>query len=124
MKFSVCLPALLMLSFVFGLSACGEKSTSSAEPNAASTAIANAPPGIVQIYNRSCTSCHGRGSGGAPRTGDAAAWQARVAQGKDVLLDHTISGYKGMPPMGMCMDCDESQFIGLIEMMAGASLAK
>ncbi|MBE0763098.1 cytochrome c5 family protein, partial [Escherichia coli] len=47
---------------------------------------------------------------GAPLTGDAAAWAPRLAQGIDTLLDHSINGYKGMPPMGMCMQCSEEQF--------------
>ena len=40
----------------------------------------------------------------------------------DALLDHTIDGYKAMPPMGMCMDCSEEQFIALIEYMTGSTL--
>lgn len=81
--------------------------------------IADADPATMQLYNRSCISCHASGSGGAPRTGDKAAWQPRLQQGMDVLLDHTISGYKGMPPMGMCMDCSPQQFENLINYMAG-----
>jgi len=32
-----------------------------------------------------------------------------------------ISGYKSMPPLGACMDCNEKQYRALIEFMSGAS---
>jgi len=43
----------------------------------------------------------------------------RIAQGPDTLLDHTINGYNGMPPMGLCVQCSEEQFLGLISFMSG-----
>ncbi len=101
------------------LSACGGAQQASAP---APGAIPTPPPQVADLYNRSCRSCHHGGAGGAPRTGRAQDWEPRLFQGLDVLLDHTISGYKGMPPMGMCMDCDEDQFVGLIEYMAGQAL--
>jgi cytochrome c5 len=42
-----------------------------------------------------------------------------MAKGMDTLLDNTINGYKGMPPLGMCMDCGEEEFEALIRFMAG-----
>ena len=42
-----------------------------------------------------------------------------LAQGADVLLEHTVTGYKAMPPLGACMDCDEEQFRALIAHLAG-----
>ncbi len=110
-----CAAALAAL-FLVG---CGGSENSAAVVPAAAP---QAAPEIMALYNRSCISCHSNGAGGAPRTGDTAAWTPRLAQGLDVLLDHTISGYKGMPPMGMCMDCSEDQFIGLIEYMAAKKL--
>lgn len=74
------------------------------------------------IYDRSCKACHSTPASGAPQMGDAEAWAPRIAQGIDTLLDHTIDGYKAMPPMGMCMDCSEDQFVALIELMAGKKL--
>ncbi len=74
------------------------------------------------IYDRSCKACHNTAASGAPQMGDSEAWAPRIAQGLDTLLDHTIEGYKGMPPMGMCMDCSEDQFIVLIELMSGTKL--
>ena len=51
-----------------------------------------------------------------------AAWNPRIAQGTDTLLDHSINGYNGMPPMGLCMQCSEAQFVALISFMAGVEL--
>ncbi len=102
------------------LSACGADTPT---PTAQRAPVAEpADPQTAQLYNRSCRSCHASGASGAPLTGDQAAWAPRVAQGLDLMLDHTISGFKGMPPMGMCMDCSEEQFQALIEYMAQTTL--
>ncbi len=73
---------------------------------------------LADIYNRSCRSCHAQGAASAPRTGDLAAWADRLDQGMDTLLKHTVEGYQGMPPMGMCFDCSESDFAALITFMS------
>lgn len=102
------------------LTGCGQQDGGDAPRGASSSSPAD--PQIAQLYNRSCRSCHAGGTAGAPRSGDTAAWQPRVDKGLDTLLDHTINGYRGMPPMGMCMDCDADQFVALIEFMAGQEL--
>lgn len=51
-------------------------------------------------YNASCSACHGTGAAGAPKLGDKAAWESRIAQGNDTLFDHAINGFKAMPPKG------------------------
>lgn len=78
-------------------------------------------PDLASLYTQSCFSCHGTGAGGAPRTGNVSEWQPRMAKGMDTLLDHTINGFNGMPPLGMCMDCDEEQFTALIEFMSSGN---
>ncbi len=84
----------------------------------AGNGLTPAEPEIMQLYNRSCINCHAGGGGGAPRTGDQSAWQQRLAKGMETLLEKTQSGYKRMPPMGMCRDCSQPQFPALIEYMA------
>jgi cytochrome c5 len=48
--------------------------------------------------------CHGGGIAGAPKTGDAAAWGPRIAQGMDTLNKHALEGFTGaagvMPAKG------------------------
>ncbi|HUS25291.1 MAG TPA: c-type cytochrome [Candidatus Binatia bacterium] len=83
---------------------------------------AAATPELVQLYNQTCRACHTEPASGAPQAGDRRAWEARLAQGSAVLLEHTIDGYRGMPPLGSCMDCGEKEFRQLIELMSGSRL--
>lgn len=57
---------------------------------------------------------------GAPKTGNAADWGPRIAQGKDVLKNHAINGFNAMPAKGTCMDCSDDEIVAAIEhMIAG-----
>jgi cytochrome c5 len=74
-----------------------------------------------EIFNKSCTTCHSTGAAGAPKLGDAAAWQPRVAQGMDTLHTHAIAGIRGMPPRGLCMDCTDDEVKGAVDYMVEKS---
>ena len=78
------------------------------------------PGRVGLIYAQTCMACHTSPGSGAPQAGDREAWQARTAQGMDLLLQHTIDGHRGMPPLGSCMDCSEADFEALIRFMSGA----
>ena len=97
------------------MTACGGPSapTSANAPQtsaAAPTAQNNAPPQSAgrasdtdgeAAYKQLCSSCHQMGIAGAPKLGDRSAWEARIAQGANVLYEHSIKGYtgtKGMMP--------------------------
>lgn len=69
-------------------------------------------------YQRTCFACHGTGAAGAPKAGDKAAWEPRLAKGIDELLNSVKNGKGVMPPMGLCADCTDEDFKGLIEMMS------
>jgi cytochrome c5 len=86
---------------------------------AATTGAMPADAKLARTYAQTCKACHETAASGAPLTGDRAAWQPRVAQGMPLLLEHTVRGYKGMPPLGACMDCTEKEFEALIRFMAG-----
>ena len=98
------------------LSACGNDTQPPGPPAADLTP---ADPKLAKLYAQTCKSCHALPGSGAPLSGDRAAWAPRVAQGMRVLLDHTVTGYKGMPPLGACADCTEKEFDALIRFMAG-----
>ncbi len=70
---------------------------------AAATAGADLATGEA-VYKKTCMACHAMGVAGAPKLGDSADWEPRIAQGMDVLYDHSINGYTGkkgmMPPKG------------------------
>jgi cytochrome c5 len=51
-------------------------------------------------YNTVCMACHATGAAGAPKLGDQAAWTPRIAQGMEVLLQHSIQGFNAMPAKG------------------------
>ena len=53
-----------------------------------------------QIYGQACAYCHDRGVAGAPKTGDAAAWNPRLAQGMDTLYAVALRGKGAMPAKG------------------------
>ncbi|MEJ2480285.1 MAG: c-type cytochrome [Acidihalobacter sp.] len=61
---------------------------------------ATALRGGKQIVQTVCISCHGSGVLGAPLIDSHAQWVARVGQGFDALLRHTVEGFKNMPPRG------------------------
>ncbi len=73
---------------------------------------------IADIYQRSCRVCHAVDESTAPLVADEKAWQPRLAKGMDNLLNSVINGYGGMPPFGMCMDCNSAEFEALIQFMA------
>lgn len=69
--------------------------------------VAKVAPGSrtgEEIYQSVCASCHGTGVLDAPKTGDAAAWAPRIAQGFDTLTQNAINGLRGMPPRGGAAD--------------------
>ncbi|WP_243469353.1 c-type cytochrome [Bermanella marisrubri] len=76
-------------------------------------------PHLKQIYQSSCKNCHTLKDTGAPLTGDTSTWHDLLNQyGKDLLLQNIINGKGGMPPFGLCMECQEQDFVALIDFMA------
>ena len=101
------------------------------ETAAAAPQVAEAPPAEPvetqlsgpQVYNEACLMCHGSGIGGAPVLTEAAAWEARIAQGNDVLYQHAIEGFTGdtgfMPPKGARMDLSDDEVRAAVDYMIG-----
>ena len=71
----------------------------------------------ARLWSASCALCHVTGIGGAPHIGQADEWQARLAQGEEVLMRHTLEGLNNMPPLGYCMACEREDFTAMIEFM-------
>jgi cytochrome c5 len=69
------------------------------ETQVAQKASAEPKSGSV-VVQEACAACHQAGVLGAPVIGNKEAWDARYAQGMDILVDHAAKGYKGMPPQG------------------------
>jgi cytochrome c5 len=69
------------------------------------TAAVIAPPkNGTELFEQTCSTCHGQGIAGAPKAGDKAAWAPRLAKGQAVLYAHALDGFQGstgvMPPKG------------------------
>lgn len=88
---------------------------------AADDGASSAPKSPEEIYNANCMACHATGAAGAPKTGDAAAWQARLAQGIETVYDHAINGLNAMPPRGMCMSCSNDDIKAVVDYMVEKS---
>jgi len=100
------------------LTACGQGGSEPGISIAKALSLAPEDPALADQYRSSCRACHAASNSGAPMTGSLAAWKPRLDKGLDVLVEHTITGFKGMPPMGLCSDCSESELRALIEFMA------
>ena len=74
------------------------------------------------IFKASCNACHGSGVAGSPKLGDKADWEARIAQGNAVLVEHAIKGFRGkegfyMPAKGGSPHLSDEQIAKVVEYM-------
>jgi cytochrome c5 len=66
----------------------------------AKVADATAPAGAVdgeKVYKGLCFSCHDMGVAGAPKMGDKADWDPRIAKGADALYASALKGKNDVP---------------------------
>ncbi len=89
-----------------------------AAPAASST---TGPRDGEAVFKGSCFACHETGAAGAPKRGDKAAWEPRIAQGFETLRKHAIDGFTGktgmMPPRGTCAACSDEEIENAIHYM-------
>jgi len=91
---------------------CGNSNTSPIVVAAAGSA------GVEDNYNKSCATCHNAGVAGAPKMGDVAAWESRLAKGMDTLYSAAINGMPpAMPQKGMCFSCSDDDLKALVDYM-------
>ena len=74
-----------------------------------------------KISQVNCILCHGAGVMGAPKIGDATQWEARIAQGKDKLVDHAIKGINMMPAKGGNAALSDEEVAAAVIWMANQS---
>jgi cytochrome c5 len=83
-------------------------------------AEASTTPGVrsgEQVVNTVCQTCHGAGLVGAPKIGDKAAWQPRLAQGVNALHEHAIKGIRAMPPRGGNASLSDAEVSAAVDYM-------
>jgi cytochrome c5 len=82
---------------------------------------AAAPASGEETYNGTCFACHAVGVAGAPKLGDKADWEPRIAQGMDTLVQHAVQGYQGskgvMPPKGGRADLSDEAVAAAVQYM-------
>ena len=67
---------------------------------AAATALAQGDLSGKDVVEHVCAACHATGKDGAPKIGDATAWQARSKRGLSALTASALEGVRKMPPHG------------------------
>ena len=74
-------------------------------------------PGVA-TYEGYCSGCHAMGSGGAPKMGDAAAWDALTKKTSlTQIYANAIHGINGMPAKGTCNSCSEDEIKVTVDYM-------
>jgi len=71
-----------------------------------------------KLFQKTCGFCHVSGVAGAPKVGDKAAWEPRLARGMAAMLESVENGKGAMPPKGMCAKCSTADYKALIDYMA------
>ena len=140
---------LIVIASLALLSGCGGKNKEVAVPAAAATpdaAAAPKPPSAPQpnevkpqtvaaapdlatgekVYKGTCSICHRSGLKGAPRMGKKQDWEARLAQGNEVLYDRAINGYIGkkgsMPSRGSNARLSENEVKAAVDYMVAHAI--
>ena len=104
--------ALVGLVLSTGFIACSDNEHDiSQSPAMEAQPTLEAPP----QYASSCGACHMAGAAGAPKTGDAGAWAARLkVKGMEGLVASVRNGLNAMPPGGLCNSCSDEDHVALI----------
>nr|WP_326534818.1 c-type cytochrome [Pseudorhodoferax sp.] len=111
---------------------CGKSPEAAAPAPTPAPAAAPAPAPVVaensagkSVYGKVCAMCHASGTAGAPRPGDKADWEPRIAQGMDTLFKHAIEGYEGkkgvMPARGAGTTLSDDEVKAAVEFMVAQS---
>jgi cytochrome c5 len=90
---------------------------------AGSAAPQGLPKNGEELFQQTCSACHGQGIAGAPKAGDKAAWGPRIAEGKATLYQHALQGYQGktgvMPAKGGRTDAPDDLVKQAVDYMVG-----
>ncbi|ULQ45110.1 c-type cytochrome [Flagellatimonas centrodinii] len=70
-----------------------------------------------QVVAQVCAACHQAGVLQAPKIGDKADWQARLGQGYDTLVKHSVEGIRQMPAKGGDPDLTEDEIGAAVKVM-------
>jgi cytochrome c5 len=88
---------------------------------AAAGATSGAEKSGVEVVKAVCSMCHAAGLMNAPKIGDKAQWQPRIAQGYETLVKHAIEGIRTMPARGGNPSLTDGEVASAVANMANAS---
>jgi cytochrome c5 len=74
-----------------------------------------------EVYNKSCAACHKTGLAGAPKLGDASAWESRIKKGMDELYESSLEGKGAMPAKGGDRTLSDAAVKAAVDFMINAS---
>lgn len=78
------------------------------------------------VWSDTCQGCHGLGIAGSPKITDKAAWEPRIAKGRETLRQHALEGFFGddgamMPERGGNPDLSDDQVMAAVDFMIANS---
>ncbi|MES2353840.1 MAG: c-type cytochrome [Pseudomonadota bacterium] len=85
---------------------------------------ANAPKVLKtgeQVFGAVCSGCHAAGVAGAPKFGDKAAWESRIATGFEQLVKNAINGVRAMPARGGNPDLSDTEVARAVAYMGNGA---
>ena len=74
-----------------------------------------------EVYKSVCMMCHAAGLMAAPKFGDKAQWEPRIAQGYNTLVTHAVKGIRNMPAKGGNPSLSDDEVAGAVKYMANAA---
>ncbi len=74
-----------------------------------------------QVYQSTCSACHGTGVAGAPKLGDKDSWAKFIQQGYEDLVKNAIHGIGAMPPKGGNASLDDFEVARAVVYMTNQS---
>jgi cytochrome c5 len=74
-----------------------------------------------EVVETFCIECHGTGANGAPRIGDAKAWEPRAKRGLTGLTNSALAGVRKMPPHGGTLQINDLEIRRAITYMVNQS---
>jgi cytochrome c5 len=96
-----------------------EEAVAVSEPVTQAQQQADSAAGGEAVYKKACISCHMTGAAGAPKLGDASAWESRIAKGTSALVQSAIAGVPGTAMMarGACGTCSDDDIKAAVDYM-------
>ncbi len=75
----------------------------------------------AEVVKGGCAMCHAAGLMNAPKIGDQAQWEPRIAQGYETLVKHAINGIRTMPAKGGNPALTDGEIAAAVAEMANQS---